>query len=74
MVTKLERVLVRRPEEAACRLWDDYGWRSEPDFKKLLREMHDERLIELASDGSTALILPPGDKIASDLIAKRESV
>src|SRR5437660_107589 len=31
MVTKLERVLVRCPEEAACALWRDSGWRSLPD-------------------------------------------
>jgi hypothetical protein len=47
------------------------GYKNSTYFKKLLRDMHDERLIELSSDGSTALILPPGDKIASDLIAKR---
>jgi len=40
MVAKLERVLVRRPEEAACERWLDYGWRSAPDFGKLLHE-HD---------------------------------
>jgi hypothetical protein len=50
------------------------GYKNNTYFKKLLREMHEDRLIELASDGSTALILPPGDKIASDLIAKRESL
>jgi hypothetical protein len=36
--------------------------------------MHEERLIELAGDGSSALILPPGDKEASELIAKREAI
>jgi hypothetical protein len=50
------------------------GYKNNNYFKKLLGEMHDQRLIELSGDGSTALILPPGDKIASDLIAKRESV
>jgi hypothetical protein len=50
------------------------GYKNKTYFKKLLGEMHDQRLIELSSDGSTALILPPGDKIASDLIAKRQSV
>ena len=47
------------------------GYKNGSYFKKLLREMHEDRLIELAGDGSTALILPPGDKIASELIAKR---
>lgn len=46
------------------------GYKNNTYFKRLLREMHEERLIELAADGGTALILPPGDKIASDLIAK----
>jgi N-dimethylarginine dimethylaminohydrolase len=51
MVAKLERVLVRRPEEAACGLWQDYGWRSAPDFEKLLRE-HDALCALLESAGT----------------------
>ncbi len=51
MVTKLERVLVRRPEEAACALWRDYGWRSAPDFERLLRE-HDALCALLESAGA----------------------
>src|SRR5712671_7395173 len=51
MVTKLERVLVRRPDEASCRLWADYGWRSEPDFGKLLQE-HDAFCTVLESAGA----------------------
>lgn len=47
------------------------GYKNDAYFKKLLREMHANRLIELAGDGSTALILPPGDRIASELIAKQ---
>ncbi len=50
------------------------GYKNASYFKRLLLEMHGERLIELASDGSTALILPPGDKIASELIAKRDII
>jgi hypothetical protein len=49
------------------------GYKNNTYFKKLLREMHKDRLIELAADGGTALILPPGDKLASELIANRES-
>jgi hypothetical protein len=49
------------------------GCRDAAYFKKLLRTMHKKRWIELASDESTALILPPGDKIASELIAKRRN-
>jgi dimethylargininase len=51
MVTKLERVLVRRPDEASCGLWLDYGWRSAPDFEKLLRE-HDALCTLLESAGA----------------------
>jgi hypothetical protein len=32
------------------------------------------RLIELASNGSIALVLPPGDKMASEQIAKRDII
>ncbi len=65
-------VRVRSISTADLKNWT--GYKNNTYFKKLLREMHDQRLIELGGDGSTALILPPGDKIASDLIAKRESV
>jgi N-dimethylarginine dimethylaminohydrolase len=51
MVAKLERVLVRRPDEASCELWLDYGWRSAPDFGKLLRE-HDALCALLESAGA----------------------
>ena len=54
---------------ADLKLWT--GYKNNTYFKKLLIDMHEQRLIELSSDGSTALILPPGDKIASDLIEKR---
>jgi hypothetical protein len=50
------------------------GYKNASYFKKLLLEMHGERLIELASNGSTALILPPGDKIATELIARRDAI
>jgi hypothetical protein len=49
--------------------WTDY--KNNTYFKKLLREMHDDRLIELTADGSSAIILPPGDKIVSDFLARR---
>jgi dimethylargininase len=51
MVAKLERVLVRRPEEAACERWVEYGWRSAPDFGKLLKE-HDALCALLESAGT----------------------
>lgn len=46
------------------------GYKNANYFRKLLQEMHKKRLIELSADGKTALILPPGDKIASALIAR----
>jgi N-dimethylarginine dimethylaminohydrolase len=51
MVAKLERVLVRRPEEAACARWLEYGWRAAPDFAKLLHE-HDGLCERLESAGA----------------------
>ncbi len=43
------------------------GYKNNTYFKKLLLEMHELRLIELADDGSFALILPPGrDSLRSD--------
>src|SRR3977135_1612038 len=50
-VAKLERVLVRQPDEASCELWLDYGWRSAPIFGKLLRE-HDALCALLESAGA----------------------
>src|SRR5438132_7478113 len=58
MVTKLERVLVRRPEEASCGLWCDYGWRSAPDFAKLLKE-HDAFCALLESAGAEIVFGAP---------------
>src|SRR6266446_6376978 len=58
MVTKLERVLVRRPDEASCRLWAEYGWRSEPDFAKLLQE-HDGFCGLLESAGADVVFGSP---------------
>jgi len=48
--------------------WTDY--KNASYFRKLLSQMHKQRLIELSADGSAALILPPGDKLASELIAR----
>ena len=38
MTAPLRRVLVRRPEAAACRFWRQYGWRAEPDAVRLAAE------------------------------------
>jgi dimethylargininase len=51
MVAKLRRVLVRRPDEAAYARWLDYGWRSAPDFGKLVQE-HDALCTLLESAGA----------------------
>jgi hypothetical protein len=48
--------------------WTDY--KNPTYFRKLLRELHKKRLIELSTDETTVLLLPPGDKIASAVIAK----
>jgi len=48
--------------------WTDY--KNATYFRKLLRNLHKKRLIELSADEQTVLLLPPGDKIASALIAK----
>jgi len=58
MVTKLERVLVRRPDEASCSLWLEYGWRSEPDFEKLLQE-HEAFCALLESAGAEVVFGRP---------------
>lgn len=49
--------------------WTDY--KNASYFRSLLRTMHKQRLVELSSDETAALILPPGDRIASALIAKK---
>jgi hypothetical protein len=43
-------------------------------FRLLLRKMHGLRLIEYSGQDDSALILPPGDKVISDTLAKREAV
>jgi N-dimethylarginine dimethylaminohydrolase len=58
MVTKLERVLVRRPDEASCSLWLQHGWRSEPDFGALVRE-HDALCAVLESAGAEVVFGRP---------------
>lgn len=58
MVAKLERVLVRRPEEAACAHWLEFGWRAAPDFEQLLRE-HDAFCALLESAGAEVVFGGP---------------
>src|SRR5579862_8561607 len=62
MTTKLRSVLLRKPDEASCARWRDFGWRSEPSFAGLVREL--DSLGELlASRGAEVIFgeLVPGD-------------
>jgi hypothetical protein len=49
------------------------GSKDKAYFKKQLRKLHDERLIELSTDESRALILPPGSNAVADILSKRRS-
>ena len=44
------------------------GYENRSYFLKLLREMHSERLIELSKDERQVQILPPGNKLAADVV------
>ena len=58
MTTKLQRVLLRNPDEASCASWGDFGWRAAPDFAGLLGEL--EGLGELlASSGAEVIFGEP---------------
>jgi N-dimethylarginine dimethylaminohydrolase len=60
MTTKLRRVLLRNPDQASCARWREFGWRSEPDFAGLLREL-DELGDLLASTGAEVSFGEPVD-------------
>jgi dimethylargininase len=65
MTAKLHQVLLRRPHEGSCARWRDYGWRSEPSFSGLVREL--DALGELlASTGADVVF---GEPVAGDLDA-----
>ena len=55
MTAPLRRVLVRRPEEAACRLWREFGWRSEPDHTRIAAE-HEAFCDLLAEAGAEVVV------------------
>lgn len=62
MTTKLRSVLLRKPDAAACARWRDFGWRSEPSFDGLVREL--DSLGELLASRGAGVIfgeLVPGD-------------
>jgi N-dimethylarginine dimethylaminohydrolase len=65
MTTKLRRVLLRKPDEAACARWRDYGWRSAPSFAGLERELDD--LGELLTGAGAEVLF--ADVVADDLDA-----
>jgi dimethylargininase len=65
MVGKLERVLVRQPDEQSCTLWREYGWRSEPSYAKLLQE-HEAFCTLLESAGAEVVL---GDPVPDGLDA-----
>lgn len=58
-------------EVAASDLRYWIGYENKKYFAKLLRSMHDDRLVELSKGGERVQILPPGSKEASELIRAR---
>ena len=60
MTDPLRRVLVRRPSVAACALWEDYGWRAEPDPVALVRE-HERFCSLLEGAGADVVLAEPLD-------------
>src|SRR5262249_49136389 len=54
MVAPLRRVLVRAPEESSLANWQEYGWRSAPDPKRLSSE-HAHFCSLLAETGAEAV-------------------
>jgi N-dimethylarginine dimethylaminohydrolase len=60
MTDPLRRVLVRRPSVGACTLWEEYGWRAEPDPSALLRE-HERFCSVLEEAGADVVLTEPLD-------------
>ena len=60
MTDPLRRVLVRRPSIAACSLWEEYGWREQPDPAALVREHERFRTI-LEGAGVEVVVAEPLD-------------
>jgi hypothetical protein len=46
------------------------GYKNKTYFRKLLRELHDQRLIEFSADELHAHILPPGSMEAAEIVRK----
>jgi hypothetical protein len=49
--------------------WVDYD--NKTYFKKLVRKLHDDRMLNQSKDGMEVEILPPGSKYVSEFVAKR---
>jgi hypothetical protein len=47
------------------------GYQDRTYFRKLLRQLHSERLLELATDHRTVQILPPGTAQAAEIVRKQ---
>jgi dimethylargininase len=58
MVGTLRRVLLRRPDEAACARWQEFGWRSAPDYGALLAE-HEALCGQLGAFGAEVVVGGP---------------
>jgi N-dimethylarginine dimethylaminohydrolase len=55
MTQQLQRVLVRSPRAAGFATWREYGWRAEPDPKKLAAE-HDAFCTALGGAGAEVVL------------------
>jgi N-dimethylarginine dimethylaminohydrolase len=55
MVAPLRRVLVRRPDPASASLWRSFGWRAEPDARRLVEE-HDALCAALTAAGADVVV------------------
>jgi hypothetical protein len=51
--------------------WLDY--KNSTYLKKALRELHQGRLVNVSNDGKSVQLLPPGGKLASEVVAKSET-
>ena len=62
---------------AGCSIDELFNWIGYKDrgyFLRLLRKLHTDRMIELSSDEKSAQILPPGAKVAEDIVKQKTAV
>jgi hypothetical protein len=55
---------------ATADLFDWLDYKNKTYFAKLLKRMHDERKLNQSKDGKTVELLPPGSKLATDVVNK----